>query len=42
LAQVNGRSSKPVTDWLGEREQPWRAGIAYVAIDMSRTPDIAQ
>ena len=35
LAQVNGRSSKPVTDWLAEREQPWRAGIAYVAIDMS-------
>jgi len=35
LAQVNGRSAKPVTDWLGAREQAWRAGITYVAIDMS-------
>jgi len=35
LVQVNGRSAKPVTDWLGARDQQWRAGIAYVAIDMS-------
>jgi transposase len=35
LVQVNGRSAKPVTDWLGLREEHWRAGIAYVTIDMS-------
>jgi transposase len=35
LVQVNGRSAKPVTDWLGLREEHWRAGVAYVTIDMS-------
>ena len=24
LVQVNGRSAKPVTDWLGERSPAWR------------------
>jgi transposase len=37
LAQVNGRSAKPVIDWLGERDQAWRASITHVAIDMSAT-----
>ena len=37
LAQVNGRSAKPVSEWLTERDQVWLAGIAYVAIDMSAT-----
>lgn len=37
LVQVNGRSATPVVDWLGQRDQQWLAGIAYVAIDMSMT-----
>jgi transposase len=37
LAQVNGRAAKPVTDWLGQREQAWRDQIEFVAIDMSAT-----
>ena len=35
LVQVNGRSAKPVADWLGERDPAWRAAITHVAIDMS-------
>jgi transposase len=35
LAKFNGCSAMPVMDWLGEREQPCRAGVDYVAIDMS-------
>jgi transposase len=37
LVQVNGRSAKPVTDWLDQRSQAWRAKIEFVAIDMSVT-----
>jgi transposase len=37
LVQVNGRSAKPVIDWLGERDGAWRASITHVAIDMSMT-----
>lgn len=37
LVQVNGRSAKPVIDWLGERDQAWREQITHVAIDMSVT-----
>jgi transposase len=37
LVQVNGRASQPVTDWLGGRDQAWRDGIEFVAIDMSTT-----
>jgi hypothetical protein len=35
LVQVNGRASQPVTDWLDAREQAWKDGIEFVAIDMS-------
>ena len=37
LVQVNGRSAKPVSDWLGERDARWRQAITHVAIDMSVT-----
>jgi transposase len=37
LVQVNGRSAKPMIDWLGERDQTWCASITHVAIDMSLT-----
>nr|WP_168141787.1 ISL3 family transposase [Mycolicibacterium frederiksbergense] len=35
LVQVNGRAAQPVTDWLTQRDQAWRDGIEFVAIDMS-------
>ena len=35
LAQVNGRNSGVVIDWLAERDQAWRAQITHVAIDLS-------
>lgn len=35
LAQVNGRHSGAVTDWLAEREPAWRAQVTHVAIDLS-------
>lgn len=35
LAQVNGRTSATVIDWLAERDQAWRDRITHVAIDMS-------
>lgn len=35
LAQVNGRTSKTVIDWIKERDPAWRAGIEFVTIDMS-------
>lgn len=35
LVQVNGRSAKPVVDWLAERDPAWRTQITHVAIDMS-------
>lgn len=34
LVQINGRSAKPVANWLAERDPAWRAAIDYVAIDM--------
>jgi hypothetical protein len=37
LVQVNGRAAKPVTDWLDNREEAWKANIEFVAIDMSAT-----
>jgi transposase len=37
VVQVNGRSAKPVIDWLNERDDAWRASITHVAIDMSVT-----
>lgn len=37
LVQVNGRSAKPVSDWLAGRDPAWRASITHVAIDMSAT-----
>lgn len=37
LVQVNGRSAKPVSDWLAERDPAWRKSITHVAIDMSVT-----
>ncbi len=37
LTQINGRSAKPVSDWLGERDPAWREAITHVAIDMSTT-----
>ena len=35
LAQVNGRDSATVIDWLNERDADWRAAITHVAIDLS-------
>jgi len=35
MVQINGRSAAPVCDWLDQREQAWRDGIEFVAIDMS-------
>ena len=35
LAQVNGRTSGVVIDWLAERDPVWRAQITHVAIDLS-------
>jgi transposase len=37
LVQVNGRSAQPVIDWLAARDEQWKAGIQFVAIDMSAT-----
>lgn len=37
LVQINGRSAKPVTDWLTDRDPAWRESITHVAIDMSMT-----
>ena len=37
LVQVNGRAAHPVTDWLDQRDQAWKDGIEFVAIDMSTT-----
>ncbi len=34
LAQVEGRTSKAVTDWLTQRPAAWRAQVQAVAIDM--------
>lgn len=37
LVQVNGRSAKPVSEWITERDPAWRNAITHVAIDMSVT-----
>lgn len=37
LVQVNGRSAQPVIEWLSSRDEQWKAGIPFVAIDMSVT-----
>jgi transposase len=37
LVQVNGRAAQPVIDWLAPRDEQWKAGIKFVAIDMSST-----
>ena len=34
LGQVEGRTIAAVTGWLAGREAPWRARVAFVAIDM--------
>jgi transposase len=34
LGQVEGRTSTAVTDWLEQREEDWRRGVRFVAIDM--------
>ncbi|MFD0450013.1 transposase, partial [Rhodococcus aetherivorans] len=35
LAQVNGRSSATVLDWLHARDEQWRQQITHVTIDLS-------
>jgi len=35
LAQVNGRNSTAVIDWLAQRDPGWSAQITHVAIDLS-------
>lgn len=35
LVQVNGRAAQPVTDWIAQRDQGWKDGIEFVAMDMS-------
>lgn len=37
LVQVNGRSAKPVSDWLDARIPEWREQTTHVAVDMSMT-----
>ena len=34
LGQVEGRNATVVTDWLEARGDAWKAGVAFVAIDM--------
>ena len=34
LGQVEGRTSTAVKDWLEQREEDWRRGVRFVAIDM--------
>lgn len=34
LGQVEGRNAQVVIDWLAERDQAWRDGVRFVAIDM--------
>ena len=35
MAQVNGRNSQTVIDWLAQRDPGWSAQITHVAIDLS-------
>ena len=37
FAQINGRNSKTVIDWIEAQDDAWRAGITHVAIDTSAT-----
>ena len=37
LVQVNGRAAQPVIEWLAPRDEQWKAGIKFVAIDTSST-----
>lgn len=34
LGQVEGRTSTIVKDWLNQRDEDWRQGVRFVAIDM--------
>jgi hypothetical protein len=34
LGRVEGRTAQVVIDWLGQRDQRWRDGVRFVAIDM--------
>jgi transposase len=34
LGQVEGRTAQAVIDWLTKRDQAWRDGVSFVAIDM--------
>lgn len=34
LGQVEGRTSTTVKDWINQREETWRRGVRFVAIDM--------
>jgi transposase len=34
LGQVEGRTSTAVKDWLEQRDEDWRQGVRFVAIDM--------
>ena len=37
LAQVNGRDTATITDWIGAQSPEIRAAITHVAIDISAT-----
>src|ERR1700712_1736082 len=37
FAQINGRTSKTVIEWIQAQDEAWRAGITHVAIDTSAT-----
>jgi len=37
FAQINGRNSKSVIEWIEQQSDSWRAGITHVAIDISST-----
>jgi hypothetical protein len=37
FAQVNGRNSQVVIDWLAEQEQQWLAAITHISMDTSAT-----
>jgi hypothetical protein len=34
LGQVEGRTGTAVKDWLNQRDEDWRQGVRFVAIDM--------
>jgi len=37
FAQIDGRNSKTVIEWIEPQDDAWRAGITHVAIDTSAT-----